>query len=102
MTLAQAADKPPAQTAAPAQQPNDEAAVRSAGAAFLEAYHARDAKKLAALWTPEATYSDPATGEEIVGRGAIEDMFAEAFADKKDVKLTVDIGSIDFVSPNVA
>jgi uncharacterized protein (TIGR02246 family) len=104
---AQTADKPPAakplaQTPAPAAQPNDEAAVRAAGAAFLEAYNARDAKKLAALWTPEATYSDPLTGEETIGRAAIEAMFAEAFADKKDVKLTADISSIEFVSPNVA
>ena len=94
--------KPPAQTPAPAAQPNDEAAVRAAGAAFLEAYNARDAKKLAALWSPEAIYSDPATGEKIVGRDAIEDTFADAFADKKDVKLTADVKSIDFVSPNVA
>jgi uncharacterized protein (TIGR02246 family) len=94
--------KPPAEAPAGAQQPNDEAAVRAAGAAFLEAYNARDAKKLAALWSPEAIYSDPATGERIVGRGAIEDTFADAFADKKDVKLTADIKSIDFVSPSVA
>jgi uncharacterized protein (TIGR02246 family) len=104
---ANTADKPPAvnpptQTPARAAQPNDEAAVRAAGAAFLEAYNARDAKKLAALWSPEAIYSDPATGEKIVGRDAIEDTFADAFADKKDVKLTADIKSIDFVSPNVA
>jgi uncharacterized protein (TIGR02246 family) len=96
------AAKPGAAAPAPLQQPNDEAAVRAAGAAFLEAYNARDAKKLAALWSPEATYSDPATGEEIVGREAIEDAFADAFADKKEVKLTADIKSIDFVSPNVA
>jgi uncharacterized protein (TIGR02246 family) len=96
------ADKPAAEAPAPLEQPNDEAAVRAAGAAFLEAYNARDAKKLAALWTPEATYSDPLTGEEIIGRAAIEAMFAEAFADKKDVKLTADISSVEFVSPNVA
>jgi uncharacterized protein (TIGR02246 family) len=96
------AAKPGAGAPAAVAQPDEEAAVRAAGAAFLEAYNARDAKKLAALWSPEAIYSDPATGEEIVGRQAIEDTFADAFADKKDVKLTADIGSIDFVSPNVA
>ena len=92
----------PAVKPAAAQSANDEAAVRAAGAAFLEAYNARDAKKLAALWSPEAIYTDPATGEKIVGRDAIEDTFAEAFADKKDVKLAADVKSIDFVSPNVA
>jgi uncharacterized protein (TIGR02246 family) len=97
-----AAEKAPAETPAPAAQPDEEAAVRAAGAAFLEAYNARDAKKLAALWSPEAIYSDPATGEEIVGRDAIEDTFTDAFADKQDIKLTTDIKSIEFVSPNVA
>ena len=65
----------------------DEAAIRAAGKAFMEAYKARDAKKLAALWSPEAIYIDPATGEEIVGREAIEKVFEEAFADKQDVKI---------------
>jgi uncharacterized protein (TIGR02246 family) len=100
-----AAQKPapaPAQKPAPTRQADDEAAIRAAGAAFLEAYNARDAKKLAALWSPDAVYIDPADGDEVVGRAAIEEMFATAFADKKDVKLTADVHSIDFVSPNVA
>ena len=80
----------------------DEAAIRAAGKAFMDAYQARDAKKLAALWSPEAIYTDPATGEETVGREAIQKVFEEAFADKQDVKLSVDVSSIDFVSPNVA
>jgi ketosteroid isomerase-like protein len=99
---ARAADQPPAQKTAPTRPSDDEAAVRAAGAAFLEAYNARDAKKLAALWSPEAVYVDPADGDEVVGRAAIEEMFAAAFADKKDIKLTSDVHSIDFVSPNVA
>jgi uncharacterized protein (TIGR02246 family) len=80
----------------------DTAAIRAAGAAFMEAYKARDAKKLAALWSPEAIYIDPLNGEEIVGREAIEKVFEEAFADKQDVKIEVEGNSIDFVSPNVA
>jgi len=80
----------------------DEAAIKAAEAAFREAYNARDAKKLAALWSPEAVYVDPATGEEIVGRDAIQKEFEEAFADKQNVKLTADVESIEFVSPNVA
>jgi uncharacterized protein (TIGR02246 family) len=97
-----AAVKPPHEAPAAVQSANDEAAVRAASEAFIQAYNTRDAKKLASLWSPEATYSDPGTGEEIVGRAAIEDMFADAFADKKDIKLTTDIKSIEFVSPNVA
>jgi uncharacterized protein (TIGR02246 family) len=81
---------------------DDEAAIRASGVALLQAYNARDAKKLASFWSPEAVYVDPATGEEIVGREAIEKEFEEAFSDKKDAKLAVDVESIDFVSPNVA
>ncbi|HEY2761249.1 MAG TPA: SgcJ/EcaC family oxidoreductase [Pirellulales bacterium] len=80
----------------------DEAAIRASGAAFIEAYNARDAKKLAELWTPEAVYIDPLTGEQSVGREEIEKAFTDAFADKQDTKLVVDSSSIDFVSPNVA
>ena len=62
----------------------------------------RDAKKIAALWSPEAIYIDPLTGEQSVGRDEIEKEFADAFADKQDAKLSVDVNSIEFVSPNVA
>ena len=91
-----------ARPATGADRAADEAAIKAAGAAFLEAYNARDAKKLAALWAPEAVYIDPATGEQIVGREAIQKEFEEAFSDKQDVKLKADVESIDFVSPNVA
>jgi uncharacterized protein (TIGR02246 family) len=100
---ARAADAPTAdKTDSSATTADDEAAIRASGAKFAEAYNARDAKKLAQLWSPEAVYFDPLTDEKIVGRDAIEQMFADAFADKKDAKLTVDVNSIDFVSPNVA
>ncbi len=80
----------------------DEAAIRAAGKAFIDAYNARDAKKLAVLWSPEAVYIDPLTGEQTVGRDEIEKVFEDAFSDKLDAKLQVDVSSIDFVSPNVA
>src|SRR5215475_457549 len=65
----------------------DEEAIRASGKAFIEAYNARDAKKLATLWSPEAIYIDPLTGEQTVGRDEIEKVFADAFADKQDAKL---------------
>ena len=80
----------------------DEEAIRASGAAFIEAYNAGDAKKLAALWSPDAVYLDPLTGETIVGRDAIEKVFADAFDDKEDVKLSVESADIEFISPNVA
>jgi ketosteroid isomerase-like protein len=110
--IAQSPKSPPdAKAPANADVPNpnvaearaaDEAAIRATGKVFMDAYQARDAKKLAALWSPEAVYTDPATGEETVGRDAIEKVFEDAFADKQDAKLSIDVGAIDFVSPNVS
>jgi uncharacterized protein (TIGR02246 family) len=100
--LARAADDATAPKTDAAQHADDEAAIRATGAKFLEAYNARDAKKLAALWSPEAVYVDPLTGEETIGRDAIEKVFADAFSDNQDVKLTTDDVTVEFVSPNVA
>jgi uncharacterized protein (TIGR02246 family) len=57
---------------------------------------------LASLWSTDAVYIDPLTGEETVGRDEIEKVFADAFSDNQDVKLSVEDVSLDFVSPNVA
>jgi uncharacterized protein (TIGR02246 family) len=54
------------------------------------------------MWSPEAVYLDPVSGETAIGREAIEKMFGETFKDLKDAKLEITIGSIQFVSPNVA
>jgi uncharacterized protein (TIGR02246 family) len=89
-------------SSAPDLRAADEAAIRASGKAFIEAYDARDAKKIATLWSPEAIYVDPLTGEQSVGRDEIEKVFQQAFSDKQDAKLQVDVHSIDFVSPNVA
>src|SRR3954451_19555107 len=85
-----------------ADQVEDEAAIRKADDAYVEAYNKRDAKALAALWSPEAVYVDPETGEEAVGREEIEKEFADTFSDLKDAKLEVKANSIKFLSPNVA
>lgn len=99
---ARAADDASGRSVATTQHADDVAAIRAAGAVFLEAYNARDAKKLAALWSVDAVYTDPLTGEETVGRAAIEQVFAEAFADGRDFRLAAEPKSIDFVSPSVA
>src|SRR6476619_1237680 len=85
-----------------ADQAEDEAAIRKSDQAYADAYNKHDAKALAALWSPEAIYVDPETGEEAVGREAIEKEFADTFANLKDAKLEVDVKSIKFLSPNVA
>ncbi len=75
-----------------ADQAEDEAAIRKADEAYVEAYNKHDAKAVAALWSPEAVYVDPDTGEEAVGRDEIEKEFADTFADLKDAKLEVECG----------
>ena len=85
-----------------ADQGDDEAAIRKSDDAYVEAYNKHDAKALASLWSPEAVYVDPETGEQAVGREAIEKEFAETFAGLKDSKLEVEVKSIKFLSPSVA
>jgi uncharacterized protein (TIGR02246 family) len=85
-----------------ANQSDDEAAIRKSDEEYVKAYNKRDAKGLAALWSPEAVYVDPATGEEAIGRDEIEKEFAETFAESKDAKLEINVNAIKFLSPNVA
>lgn len=80
----------------------DEAAVRAAGDAYVEAFQAGDAKALAEFWSPEAVYVNRMTGEQVVGREAIAGEFTAIFKEVKNIKLQVNVLSIDFVSPNVA
>src|SRR4051794_28917830 len=85
-----------------ADQADDESAIRKADDAYVEAYNKHDAKAIAGMWSPEAVYVDPETGEQAVGREQIEKEFADTFANLKDSKLEVDAHSIKFLSPNVA
>jgi uncharacterized protein (TIGR02246 family) len=85
-----------------ADQAADEEAIRKSDEAYVEAYNKHDAKALAALWSPEAVYVDPDTGEEAVGREEIEKEFTDTFANLKDSKLEVKADTIKFLSPNVA
>jgi uncharacterized protein (TIGR02246 family) len=84
------------------RQAADEAAIRKAVEAYVAAFNQANAKALAALWAPEAVYINPLSGEQVVGREAIEGQFAAIFAEAKGAKLEATTGSIGFVSPNVA
>lgn len=85
-----------------ADQAADEAAIRANATKYVEAYNRRDSKTMASMWSPDAVYTDSSTGEAVVGRDAIAKQLDHGFAGAEDAKLKVDIGSIDFVSPNVA
>ena len=84
------------------RQAADEAAIRKAVESYVAAFNQGDAKALAAMWSPEAVYTNPLSGEQVVGREAIEKQFAAIFADAKGAKLEAKTDSIQFISPNVA
>jgi uncharacterized protein (TIGR02246 family) len=80
----------------------DEAAIRANADKYVVAYNRRDSKTMAGMWSPDAVYLDPSSGEEFVGRDDIAKHFDYIFAGSEDAELKVTIDSIDFVSPNVA
>jgi uncharacterized protein (TIGR02246 family) len=84
------------------RQAADEAAIRKAVDAYVTAFNQADAKALAALWAPDAVYINPRSGEQVIGREAIESQFTAIFANAKNTKLEATTVSIGFVSPNVA
>jgi uncharacterized protein (TIGR02246 family) len=79
----------------------DETAIRKAVEAYVAAFNQGDAKALAAMWAPEAVYTNPLSGQQVVGREEIEKQFAAIFA-AEGVKLEARTDAIGFVSPNVA
>jgi uncharacterized protein (TIGR02246 family) len=85
-----------------ADQFEDEAAIRKNAAAYVEAYNKRDAKAVAEMWSPDAVYMDPDTGEAAVGREEIEKLFAGTLAGLGEGKIEVDVDSVKFMSANVA
>lgn len=83
-------------------QTADEAAVRQAVESYVAAFNAGDAKALAALWSPEAVYTNRLTGEQVVGRESIEAQFTAIFEDLTGARLEASTNAVQFVSPNVA
>jgi uncharacterized protein (TIGR02246 family) len=85
-----------------ADQAADEATIRANAIKYVESYNRRDSRTMGSMWSPEAVYIDDETGEKAVGHDAIAKQLDHEFAGADDAKLTIHIGSIDFVSPNVA
>ncbi len=83
------------------QSDEDANAIRQSAAKYAEAFNRQDAAAIAALWTAEAVYTNPRTGDEVTGREAIQAELAAVFADSKGDKLEVAVDSVEFVSPNV-
>jgi len=79
-----------------------ETEIRKAVKAYVQAFNKADAKALAAMWSPEAVYINPLSGDEVVGREAIEKQFTAIFAETKGAKLEATTDSVQFISPGVA
>src|SRR5262245_22436446 len=80
----------------------DEAAIRKSAEAYQVAFDKRDAKALAALWSPQAVYASPISGRQVTGRPAIEAEFASMFKQGGEARLSVKIDSLRFVTDDVA
>ena len=69
--------------------------------AFVAAFNQKNAKAVAALWTPDGEYTDDA-GRRFQGREAIEKGYAKHFAENPNVKLRVTIDSLRLLSDSAA
>jgi len=85
-----------------AQSDDDRVAIEASIEAYVANFNARDAEKLAALWSPEGVYTSRTGGGEITGRESMEMEFATFFSESDTPRLEVWTESIEFISPNVA
>ncbi len=85
-----------------ADQAADKATIEKAVESYTAAFNTRDAKALAAHWSPEAVYINPLTGSQVEGREAITKEFEAILSELEETKLAVDVESIQFISPGVA
>jgi uncharacterized protein (TIGR02246 family) len=76
-------------------------AVHKTAEAFVAAYAKGDAKAIASFWLPDADYKD-LTGRTISGRAAIQQAFAEAFAQSSNMQLRIEVASLKFPTPQTA
>jgi uncharacterized protein (TIGR02246 family) len=93
---------PDTQSSAEPQESSPElAALRAASEAFVAAFNKGDAKAIAALWTEDGEYLDD-RGRHFAGREAIEQGYAEFFADNPGAVIKLAIDSLRLVGPSTA
>ncbi|MFK7778158.1 MAG: SgcJ/EcaC family oxidoreductase [Gimesia sp.] len=90
------------QTTFAADQAKDKEAIEKSVQSYTAAFNAGDSKSLAAHWAPDAVYNNPLNGTEVEGRAAIAKEMAGILEKVKGSKLSVDVQSIQFLSPGVA
>lgn len=93
---------PPAPARAPtAETTSAEAAIRENARRFVEAFNQGDAKLVAALWSEDGEFLDPA-GERTSGRAAIQQKYTAFFAENPGAKIEVTVDAVRLTSPDSA
>jgi uncharacterized protein (TIGR02246 family) len=70
--------------------------VRAALKSFAQAFNKHDAAAVAAAWTEDAVYTDPAGGAELIGRAQIQEWYAQLFKDCPQAALKAEIMDTEF------
>ena len=68
---------------------------------YVAAYNRGDAQALAQHWSEQGVYVDEESGEEIVGRAAIEADLADLFAENESLSLAVSLNAVRAIRPDV-
>ena len=79
----------------------DEQAIRQAAADYAEAFTKRDVEKLLVHWDPDAEFIDE-SGKITQGREAITALLRKNLGGLKGCKMTIDVKSVRFITPDVA
>jgi uncharacterized protein (TIGR02246 family) len=90
-----------AATKAPANQDADEAAIRANVQAFAAAYNGHNAKAIADLFAEQAKIVTE-DGDVVDGRGEIQQVFDEIFADDPKTQIEVTVTAIRFIGADLA
>jgi uncharacterized protein (TIGR02246 family) len=91
----------PAAPGTKAGESDDLSAIRAVGKSFLDAYRAKDANAIGALFTDNAEIVDD-EGEVTRGRAAIVERFAGLFEANEGGTLEIAVDSVHLLSPEVA
>jgi uncharacterized protein (TIGR02246 family) len=77
--------------------------IRETAKAFVKAFNARDANGIGALWLENADFRDDA-GNFYYGRGAIQQKYAEFFAEQsqREMKMEISVESVRLITPTLA
>jgi uncharacterized protein (TIGR02246 family) len=83
-------------------QADAEKAVRAHAVRFTEAFNKKDAKAVAAFWSENGTWSDPAADLRIEGRKALQENYESFFEESPEANLELDLVSVKVVSDDLA